>query len=104
MYPLTSLKEGKMAYRLSESRRAKVSVTINLLLLKTVDRFVEEHPDFDRSSVMDAALLLWCGVQQEKEIAAQHQAPKSPTEQEEHRFWRRTQSGSGDMIRNTGEK
>jgi metal-responsive CopG/Arc/MetJ family transcriptional regulator len=85
-----------MAYRLTEPRRAKVSVTVDPALLKAVDRFVQEHPDSDRSSVFDAALLLWYGEQQEKEIAEQHQAPQSAAEQDEHRFWRRIQSAAID--------
>ncbi|MBI2939549.1 MAG: DUF2811 domain-containing protein [Chloroflexi bacterium] len=70
-----------------ERHRARVSVTVDPILLKAVDAFVQEHPGHDRSKVFDAALLLWYAQQQEKAIEAQHRAPQSEVEREEREAW-----------------
>ncbi|HUX85503.1 MAG TPA: hypothetical protein VMW65_00750 [Chloroflexota bacterium] len=82
---------SKMVYPLKEVHKVKVSVTVDPALLKAVDKFVREHPELDRSSVVNAALLLWYGEQQETEIAAQHRAPQSTAEREEREAWHRVQ-------------
>jgi hypothetical protein len=83
---------------LTERHRVKVSVTVDPALLKAVDAYVQEHPELDRSTVFDSALLLWYGEEQEKAIAAQHRAPWSDEEREEHRFWRDVQVASIEKL------
>lgn len=91
-----------MVQQLEDRRRVKVSVTIDPALLYLVDQFVQEHPGRDRSSVFNAALLLWCGEQQEKAIAAQHRAPQSEAEQSERAAWHQTQATAIDRTYSQG--
>lgn len=78
--------------------RVKVSVTVDSTLLKIVDTFLRDHPESDRSSVFNSALLLWCREQQELAIAAQHQAPKSDAERSEQKFWYQVQAAAIDRT------
>ena len=69
-------------------RRARVSVTVAPELLRAVDTFVAEHPEWDRSKVMDEALAHWCAAQQERAMEEQFAAPASAVEQEERAAWK----------------
>src|SRR5688500_5121749 len=67
----------------------KVSVTVDPELLATVDRWLLEHPDQDRSKIFDEALHLWYARQQELAMEAQFSAPVDDVEREERATWRR---------------
>jgi metal-responsive CopG/Arc/MetJ family transcriptional regulator len=42
----------------------KVSLSLDPLLIRDVDAYVEEHEDADRSKVVDEALRMWSATQQ----------------------------------------
>jgi mRNA interferase MazF len=67
----------------------KVSVTVAPELLQAVDSFVAEHPEFDRSKVVDDALSLWCARRQAEDMEQQFATPESSIEREERAAWRR---------------
>ncbi len=69
------------------ARRVKVGATLDPDLVAAVDRYVGEHPDVDRSSVIDDALRLWYARQQEEALERQLSAPRSTREQVEGRQW-----------------
>jgi hypothetical protein len=70
-----------------ERRRRKISVTVDPILLGTVDTFVAAHPEYDRSRVIDDALFLWYAQQQDRAMEAQFLAEESTVEVEEHGGW-----------------
>ena len=80
------------------ANRAKVSVTVDPALLKAVDTFVAEHPDYDRSKVFNEALFLWYAQQEERAIEEELTAPRSEIEQEERAAWRRIQRAAAERI------
>jgi Arc/MetJ-type ribon-helix-helix transcriptional regulator len=51
--------------------RVKVSITLDPLLVRDVDAYVEAHPDADRSKVVDEALKLWSAAQQRSAMELQ---------------------------------
>lgn len=51
--------------------RVKVSVTLDPLLVRDIDAYVEAHPDADRSKVVDQALKLWSAAQQRSAMELQ---------------------------------
>jgi mRNA interferase MazF len=67
----------------------KVSLTVAPELLQAVDSFVAEHPEFDRSKVVDDALSLWCARRQAEDMEQQFAMPESSIEREERAAWRR---------------
>ena len=70
--------------------RAKVSVTVDPVLLNAVDSFVREHDELDRSKVIEQALALWSAAQQETAMAQQFADPlESPAERQAWRVARR---------------
>jgi hypothetical protein len=73
-------------------------VTVDPVLLKAVDGFVAEHPDQDRSKVVDAALFLWYAQQEEQAIEADLRAPRSEIEKEERAAWRQIQQAAAERI------
>jgi metal-responsive CopG/Arc/MetJ family transcriptional regulator len=77
-----------MAQRTGERRRVKISVTVEPALLREVDRYVEAHPETDRSKVMDEALYDWYARRQEEAMEAQYAAPISEEERAEREAWR----------------
>ena len=78
--------------------RAKVSVSVDPLLLQAVDSFVEAHPETDRSRVVDEALSLWYARQQEQAMVAQFSAPVSAVEAAEQADWGHIQRRSAGRI------
>ena len=72
-------------------RRPRVSVTVAPELLRAVDTFVAEHPEWDRSKVVDEALARWYAAQQERAMEEQFAAPASAVEPEERAAWKRIQ-------------
>lgn len=81
-----------MKQHTTERQRVKVSVTVDPRLLAAVDAFVATHSGFDRSKVLDEALLLWYARQQEQAMEAQYAAPDAgvAAEQAEWREIRQT--------------
>ncbi len=69
-------------------KRAKIGVTVNPDLLGAVDRYVAEHPEVDRSKIIDEALWLWVAKQQERAMREQFEAPEEAPP-EELEAWRR---------------
>ena len=55
--------------------RVKVSVSVDPVLLKVVDDFVERHDGVDRSKVIDEALGLWTAARQDEAMAEQFGGP-----------------------------
>ena len=51
--------------------RIKVSLSLDPLLMRDVDAFVEAHGDTDRSKVVDDALQLWAAAQQRSAMELQ---------------------------------
>lgn len=76
-----------MGKRAVARRRPKISATINPQLLRAVDAFVDTHPEYDRSMVVDEALSLWYARQQEEAMEAQF-AEGSGVDPEEWEAWR----------------
>ena len=76
--------------------RAKVSITVDPMLLQAVDSFVEAHPETDRSKIVDEALSLWYARQQERGMVAQFSTPAA--EATERAEWRHIQRRSAERI------
>ena len=68
-------------------RRVKVGATLDPELIAAVDKYVDEHGDTDRSTVIDEALRLWYARQQELALERQLTAPQSARERAEGRRW-----------------
>lgn len=81
-------------------RRVKVGATLDPELVAALDRYVDAHPEVDRSAVIDDALRLWYARQQDLEMERQFAAPRSKRELAEAEDWRRIRHASGErMIR-----
>ena len=70
----------KSGYR----RRPKITATLDPDLLASVDAYVADHPDLDRSAVIDQALRLWRAREMERAMAAQFAAPDGVDPTERH--------------------
>ncbi len=81
-----------------ETRRAKLSTTIDKDLLETVDRFVEQHGQTDRGKVIDDALRLWASRERERATEAMYLTPKSTQEQEEFAAWRQLRRAAATRL------
>jgi hypothetical protein len=81
-----------------ETRRAKLSTTVDKNLLDAVDRFVEQHGQTDRGKVIDDALRLWAAHERERATEAMYLAPKSTQEQEEYAAWRELRRAAADRL------
>lgn len=79
-------------------KRAKIGSTIDAGLLRALDNFVAQHPELDRSKVIDEALRLWLAREQAKAMAEQFRGPRSTAEQEEQRAWHDIQTASARRI------
>ena len=73
--------------------RVRVSVTVDPRWLGWVDRYVDQHPETDRSKVFDEALYLWCAKQQELAMVEQY-APGGDPPKEEYEAWRRIRNAA----------
>lgn len=82
---------------MSARARVKVSVTVNPELLRSVDAFVETHPGLDRSKIFDEALGL-SARQQDRAMAEQYRATRTPEEEDEQAAWRRIQEAAATRI------
>jgi hypothetical protein len=79
-------------------RRVKIGATLDPVILAAIDGFIRQHPELDRSSVIDDALHLWWARQQEREMADQFSETPSSAEHEEHQDWRRIQDAAAGRI------
>ena len=67
--------------------RLKVSLSLDPLLIRDVDAYVEAHEDTDRSKVVDEALRLWSAAQQRAAMELQF-ADDSAADAAERDAWR----------------
>ena len=81
-----------------ESRRAKLSTTVDKDLLDAVDRYIAQHGQTDRGKVIDDALRLWTARERERATEAMYLAPKSTEEQEEYAAWRRFRRAAASRL------
>jgi hypothetical protein len=73
----------------SRQRRVKIGTTLDPVIVAAVDAYLRDHPELDRSAIIDDALRLWWAREQEREMARQFEEDPSATEQEERAAWRR---------------
>jgi metal-responsive CopG/Arc/MetJ family transcriptional regulator len=76
----------------------KVGATLDPELVAAVDRYVDEHPGRDRSSVIDEALQLWYARQQDEAMERQLLAPRSATERREAAAWARIRAAAAQRL------
>jgi hypothetical protein len=88
-----------MAHR----HRVKISATVDPELLDGVDAYIREHPDRDRSKVIDEALYLWLKQEQDRAMEAQYAAPDDRPE-DEITAWRAIQDAAAGRIFGRGEQ
>ena len=71
--------------------RVEVSLSLDPLLVRDVDAYVEAHEDADRSKVVDEALRLWSAAQQRAAMELQFadDGATDPAEQDNWRHLRR---------------
>ena len=74
---------------MTQRRRVTISTTVDPELLDSVDAYVREHPDRDRSAVIDEALLLWLAQEQARALEDQFAEDDRPEHERAH--WRRIQ-------------
>lgn len=67
---------------MGQRRRVKISATLDPELLDGVDAYVREHPDTDRSKILDEALWLWFAREQDRAMDEQYAAPDDIPEDE----------------------
>ncbi|MBJ7608131.1 MAG: antitoxin [Candidatus Dormibacteraeota bacterium] len=67
----------------------KLSVSLDDLLVRDVDAYVEAHAGLDRSKVVDEALRLWSAAQQRAAMELQF-ADADDVPADEHAAWRQT--------------
>lgn len=79
-------------------RRVKIGATVDPSILGAVDAFIRQHPELDRSAVIDDALRLWWSRQQEREMEDQFAETASEAERDERQAWRRIQDASAERI------
>jgi hypothetical protein len=65
-------------------RRPKITATLDPDLLAAVDAYVAEHPEMDRSAVIDEALRLWRARELERAMEAQFAEPDGVEPAERH--------------------
>jgi Arc/MetJ-type ribon-helix-helix transcriptional regulator len=73
--------------------RIKVSLSLDPLLVRDVDAYVEAHADSDRSKVVDEALQLWAAAQQRSAMELQF-ADEGETDAAELDAWRQVRRES----------
>jgi hypothetical protein len=73
----------------------KIGATVQPALLRAVDEYVARHPGYDRSAVIDEALLLWYAREQERAMREQFEAPDD-VPVDEHKAWRQIRRGAAE--------
>jgi metal-responsive CopG/Arc/MetJ family transcriptional regulator len=79
-------------------RRVKVSVTISPEILRAVDAFVSQHPDTDRSNVVEDALECWYAQQLDLAMEQQFRSQVPASAVEERAGWRRIQDAAAARV------
>lgn len=67
---------------MGQRHRVKISATLDPELVAGVDAYVRDHPETDRSKVIDEALWLWFAREQERAMEEQYAAPDDIPEDE----------------------
>ena len=81
--------------------RVKISATVDPELLDGVDAYLKQHPDCDRSKVIDEALWLWFAEQQRQAMIEQYAEDDRPPE--EVAAWDRIRDEAAKRIFNRDE-
>ena len=81
---------------MAQRHRVKISATVDPELLDGVDAYIREHPDRDRSKVIDEALLLWLAQEQQRAMIEQYVADDRLAP--EVRQWRAVQRAATQRI------
>jgi hypothetical protein len=87
--------EGNVVATAPKRHRVKIGATVDPALLKAVDDYVAQHPEFDRSKVIDEALFLWYTREQERAMREQFEAPDDVVP-EEQAAWRRVRRAAAE--------
>lgn len=87
-----------MSQQTVKPSRAKVGVILSPEWARTIDRFIETHPESNRSKVVDEALWLWYAKQQEQAMQEQFAAEPSPEEAAEYAAWSRIRDAAAAII------
>ena len=66
---------------MGQRHRVKISATLDPELVAGLDAYVREHPDVDRSKVLDQALYLWFAVQQRRAMIEQYREDDRPADE-----------------------
>ncbi len=74
---------------MGQRARPRITVTVDPDMLEEVDGYLQEHPEVDRSGIVDEALRLWYANRLHEALVKQHSATKSPVELEERAAWKR---------------
>jgi hypothetical protein len=87
-----------MADRAPNRRRVKVGATVDPAILTAVDAFIRDHPELDRSAVIEEALRLWWAREQDRQMEWQFSESPSESEREERDAWRRIRDESARRL------
>lgn len=87
---------------MAQRHRVKISATVDPELLAGVDAYIREHPDRDRSKVLDEALMLWLTHEQDRAMIEQYAEDDRP--EEEVAAWRAIQDAAARRIFGRGER
>jgi hypothetical protein len=78
-------------------RRPKIGATVDPHLLGAVDAWLRDHPDYDRSRVIDEALHLWYARQQERAMEEQYRGD-ADVDPEEWEAWRSIRRAAAERL------
>jgi hypothetical protein len=66
---------------MGKRHRVKISATLDPELVAGVDAYIREHPDTDRSKILDEALHHWLAEQQRQAMIEQYREDDRPAEE-----------------------
>jgi hypothetical protein len=73
---------------MGQRHRAKISAVVDRDVLKSVDAYLQDHPDRDRDTVINEALRIWLDLALEQDRAMEEQyAATDDIPEEERRHW-----------------
>ena len=87
---------------MAQRHRVKISATVDPEILDGVDAYIKEHPDRDRSKVIDEALMLWLAQEQDRAMIEQYAEDDRP--EDEVAAWRAIQDEAARRIFGRGER
>ena len=85
---------------MGQRQRVKISATLDPELVAGMDAYVREHPDVDRSKVLDQALYLWIAEQQRQAMIEQYREDDRPAD--EVAAWNRIRDQAARRIISRG--